>query len=167
MVPSADDGPFITIYDYNAAFRGLVHRDAAGEPERWEQADNYNTIEVTANKRQSNNFSIVASYAATKNHRWLPAGLVDTPNASLFPLDTTWSWTGKATATYAAPYGIQLGAVYQVLSGNPGQRTYVFRNLPQSGTLTLPLDEFGTEKLETTRVLSATRQAIRIRTLSE
>jgi hypothetical protein len=49
------------------------------------------------------------------------------------------------SAAYTAPRGIQLSAAYRVMSGVPGQRTYLFRSLPQSSTLTIPLDAFGSE----------------------
>ena len=33
-----------------------------------------------------------------------------------------------------------------ILNGAPGQRTYLFRSLPQLGTLTVPIEPFGTRR---------------------
>jgi len=47
-------------------------------------------------------------------------------------------------AGYArASHGFSASAVFSILNGAPGQRTYLFRNLPQFGTLTVPLEPFG------------------------
>jgi hypothetical protein len=51
------------------------------------------------------------------------------------------------SASYSAPYGIQLSGYYTGLSGTPRQRTYVFRNLPQSSTLTMRVADYGEEHL--------------------
>ena len=88
----------------------------------------------------------MVSFSATKNHRWLTT-IAQTPNDDLFPLDSTWTWFGKVSATYEAPKGIQLATFYQAFSGNKGQRTYVFRNLPQSGTVTARMEPFGAQSL--------------------
>jgi hypothetical protein len=145
VLGSADDGAFLTIYDYDPAYRGTAF--VADTPmNRVGDRDRYQTIEVTAHKRRTRNFDVLASLGATKNHRQLIT-VKQSPNDEAFALDTTWTWTAKMSASYSAPYGIQLSGYYTGLSGTPRQRTYVFRNLPQSSTLTMRVAEYGEEHL--------------------
>jgi Carboxypeptidase regulatory-like domain len=145
---TADDGGALTLYDYNPSYRGsafvgntFVNRNSSDD-------DRFQTIELTANKRRSNNFDLVTSFSATKNHRFIK-GVIGQPSDDLFRLDTTWAWQMKVSAGYSAPHGIQLGMYWQGLSGVPNQRTYIFRNLPQSGTLTVRMEPFGSQQLPT------------------
>lgn len=143
-----DDGGDVTFYDYNPAYRGaaFVSNMPSNAPEG--RGDRYRSIEFTAIKRRSSNFDVMASFGATKNRRHLTTHAAS-PNDETFPLDTTWNWQTKVTAGYEAPFGINLGAYYQGLSGTPQQRTYVFRSVPQSGTVTLAMEEFGATVLPT------------------
>ncbi len=146
VIGSADDGPIVTLYDYNPAFRGatFVSRQFVNAPPG--RSDSFHTIEVAANKRQSQRFSFMGSFSATKNHRWLTK-IAQTPNDELYPLDETWTWFGKLSVTYRAPRDIQLATFYQAFSGAQNQRTYVFRSMPQSGTVTVRLEPFGAQTL--------------------
>lgn len=145
VLGSADDGAFMTLYDYDPAYRGAAF--VADTPmNRAGNRDKYQTIEVTAHKRRARDFDVLASFGATKNHRQLIT-VKQSPNDEAFAVDTTWTWTAKMSASYSAPYGIQLSGYYTGLSGTPRQRTYVFRNLPQSSTLTMRVAEYGEEHL--------------------
>ena len=42
---------------------------------------------------------------------------------------------------------------YESLSGTKGQRTYVFRNMPQSSTVTIRLEPFGERSLPKTHMV--------------
>ena len=64
----------------------------------------------------------------------------------MFNLDETWEISYRASGSVKGPHGINASAVFNVINGAPGQRTYLFRNLPQSSTLTLRLEPFGTEQ---------------------
>jgi hypothetical protein len=143
---SSDDGPIVTLYDYNPAFRGatFVSRQFVNAPPG--RGDSFHTIEIAANRRQSQRFSLMGSFSATKNHRWLTK-IAQTPNDDFHPLDETWTWFGKLSATYLLPRDIQLATFYQAFSGAKNQRTYVFRNMPQSGTVTVRLEPFGAQAL--------------------
>jgi hypothetical protein len=154
LTGNSDDGPLVTVFDYNPAFRGGAFSatqpvNRTGERKR----DSYRSIEFTATKRQARGLplSVVASVLATKNHRWLSA-YAQSPNDDFFPLDTTWTWIGKVTTSYLAPKGIRLALFYESLSGTKGQRTYVFRNMPQSSTVTIRLEPFGERSLPTTHM---------------
>ena len=119
-----------------------------------QRQDTYKSLEFTATKRQTQRlpFNVVASMVATKNHRWL-SPYVQSPNDEFFPLDQTWTWFGKVTTSYLAPYGIRASVFYETLSGTLGQRTFVFRNMPQSSTVTIRLEEFGQRSLPNTHIV--------------
>ena len=155
VVGTADDGSFVTLYDYNPAYRGAAFSATLPVNRIGDRArDSYHSIELTATRRQAGNLplNVVASFLATKNHRWLSA-YAQSPNDDFFPLDTTWTWLSKVTTSYLAPYGIRLAVFYESLSGTKGQRTYVFRNLPQSSTLTVRLEPFGERTLPSTHMV--------------
>ena len=150
-----DDGPFVTVYDYNAAYRGTAFTATLPVNRTGDQRqDTYKSLEFTATKRQTQRFpfNVVASMVATKNHRWL-SPYVQSPNDEFFPLDQTWTWFGKVTTSYLAPYGIRASVFYETLSGTLGQRTFVFRNMPQSSTVTIRLEEFGQRSLPNTHIV--------------
>ena len=52
----------------------------------------------------------------------------------------------KLAGSYRLPYGITTSALYTALTGAPGQRTYLFRGLPQSGTRVIRLESFGAQR---------------------
>jgi hypothetical protein len=160
VLNTSDDGGQVTIYDYDAAYRGaqFVGREFLNRTGR---SDSYQTIEFTINKRQSQNWDMLASFGTTKNHRWIDA-IPESPNDEYNALDQTWDYHFKLTGSYAFPYGIHMGAFYQLLAGAPAQRTYVFRSadpdggrpLVQQSTVTLRLEEFGERRAPNQGVLN-------------
>jgi hypothetical protein len=142
-VGTADDGGSVTIFDYDPAFRGGAF--TASQPaNRPAGHDDYaNSFELLLDKR-SGKVSGNTSILMTKNHRWIN-GNPQSPNDLFFPLDETWEVNFRVAGSYAAPHGIRLSALFYVLNGVPGQRTYLFRNLPQLSTLTVPLEQFGSQ----------------------
>jgi outer membrane receptor protein involved in Fe transport len=150
VLSTPDDGGGVTIYDYNAAYRGaaFVANQIQNRPDG--RADTYNTIEVSMNQRSTGTWGLVSSYAATKNHRWLTV-IPTSPNDEYFPLDETWEWTYKVNGSYRFPGGFQFAGIFDVQNGTPGQRTYTFRAtdpdggtpLRQLSTVTLRLEPYG------------------------
>jgi hypothetical protein len=152
---NADDGPIVVVYDYNPAYRGAAYTatmpvNRTGERKR----DSYHSMELTATRRQTPALplSVVASMLTTRNHRWLSA-YAQSPNDEFYPIDETWTWMGKVTTTYLAPYGIRASVFYEALSGAKGQRTYIFRNMPQSSTVNIRLEPYGDRKLPNTHIV--------------
>jgi hypothetical protein len=138
---NSDDGPLITIYDFNPAYRGsaFVALMPANRPAG--RDDYANSLEATLVKRGGR----VAGHTTmllTKNHRWI-TGVPQSPNDDFYPLDETWAWSYRAAGTVNAPYDVQVGLSYYLFNGIPGQRTYLFRGLPQSSTATIRLEPFG------------------------
>jgi hypothetical protein len=143
---TGDDGGPITFFDYPAAYRGsaFVGNKFLNHPD--DRDDDYQTIELTLNKRMSGRWDMMATYSATKNDRWEIA-LPQNPNEEFFARDRTWDWYAKLVGSYQLPWGIYTSAYFQHLSGQSIRRTYVFRNVPNLSTVTLPLEPFGARRL--------------------
>lgn len=149
---TGDDAGRVTLYDFDPAFRGAnfvglqyVTRD---------NVDSYHTIEATYTKRPSTRWNMVTALAFTKNARYIDA-IAENPNEDYFPIDRTWEWTYKLAGGYSVPrIGMDVSALYDVFSGLPGQRTYLFGTADPDGgaalssinTVTLRLEEFGARR---------------------
>jgi hypothetical protein len=161
VLNTGDDGGPVTLYDYNPAFRGsdFVGNIRVNAPDN--RDNNFHTIEVAVNKRMSNRWDLLASYLATKQHRWINP-VVDNPNQDLFPLDETWTWHFKVSGTYQLPWKIYTSAWLQSVSGEDVPRTYIFRQVDPDGgtplrqlsTVTLRLEDWGERRLPTVTVVN-------------
>lgn len=154
-IGTADDrGPF-TFYDYDPRYRGsrFVATTFVNATDRHQS---WHNVELQLQKRQANKWFAMTSILLTKNHRWLRP-FVETPNDVDFRLDDTWTWQYRATAGVTLPRGIQVSTLTQVDNGPYGQRTVVFSS-PTSGTLTLPVEEYGGSQ-------GPTRTIVNLRTL--
>ncbi len=142
-----DDGGPVTLYDYQAAYRGsaFVGNSPRNSPD--DRDDNYDTIEFSLNKRMTNRWELMGTYSATKNHRWQIA-IPQNPNEEINNFDGTWDWYAKIVGTYQLPWGVYTSAFWQHLSGATLRRTYVFRQIPNSSTITVPLEAFGDRRLD-------------------
>jgi hypothetical protein len=124
-------------------------------------ANHYQTLELTVVKRPTQRWDLTGSFLATKNYRWI-VGIPQSPNDQFNRLDQTWGQSAKLVASYWLPHRVQVGAVYQFVSGQWTQRTYQFptvdpaggRPITQSGTVTLRLDPFGAERYPAQSVLN-------------
>lgn len=162
VVNNADDpGTFITYYDYPASLRGrnfvlpMFVQDPSG-------TQRFKTIEMAASKRLADNWQLMASYSATKKDiPWLTnSGSTDfrplttnDPNAEIFSSDRTWDWQWKMSGAYQFPYGLMGSANYQVVSGNVWARQVQFRGGVQIPAIVLNVEEIGSQRLETNKVL--------------
>jgi hypothetical protein len=144
IVGTADDAGPVTIYDYDPAYRGasFVGNEMVNRPSS--RDDHYQSVEFTLRRRNTQKWGMVSSFSATKNHRWL-VGIPQSPNDLFFPLDESWIWVFKVNGSYQLPYGVVASGLFDVLPGLPGQRTNVFRGLPQLSTVTIRLDQYGAD----------------------
>lgn len=150
VLGNGDDGGRVTIFDYDPAYRGsaFVGNKFVNRPNG--RNDAFHTIEVTATRRLANRWSLIGTFAATKNHRWIDA-IPDGPNDEFFPLDETWDYQFKLIGSYLLPGNVQLGAFFQRLKGDAGQRSYIFRSadpdgglaIRQAGTVTARMEPWG------------------------
>jgi hypothetical protein len=149
---TGDDGGPVTIYDYNAAFRGaaFVGNEQLNRPS--DRNDNYHTLEFTLNRRGAGRWAGSTSFSLTKNHEWL-VGIASSPNDEYFPLNNTWTWGYKVSGSYRLPWNIAFSGLFDLQPGIKGQRTYVFRSadpdggpaLRQLSTVNLRLEEYGSQ----------------------
>jgi hypothetical protein len=159
ILGNADDGPSVTIYDYDPAFKGSKFvgnkRLNASNP------DYYQTYEVTLNKRASQRWEMLTSFGATKNHRQLVL-IPQTPNEQYNRIDSTWDWQFKLQGIYNFRRGFRFSTIYQQLSGIPLQRTYTFRAQDPSGgpalkqlsTVAVRLERFGARRTPQQKILN-------------
>ena len=161
VLNNSDDGGKVTIYDYNAAYRGAAFSQVQRQNATPGRTDHFNSLEVSLNKRLTNRWSASGSFWGTKNYRWLTLHDVN-PNNDPFPLDQTWFWAGNITATYLLPADVQVGAYLQSKVGILGQRTYQFRATDPDGgppltslsTVTLRLEPYGSMNAAPQNVLN-------------
>jgi hypothetical protein len=150
VLNNADDGGTVTIYDYNAAYRGaaFVGNQQFNRPS--DRSDVFHTVEFTLNRRSVGRWGGSTSFSATKNHRYL-VGIPSSPNDDYFPIDERWTWGYKVSGSYRFPYDISFSGVFDVQPGLLGQRTNIFRAtdpdggppLRQLSTVTLRLEPYG------------------------
>lgn len=145
VLATGDEGGAVTLYDYDPAYQGnrfvnntYANRDGAHN-------DRHSSLELSLTRRASDWVSGDTSVLATKHHRWL-TGIAQSPNDEYFPIDQTWEVSYRASGAVRMPYGLNASAVFSVVNGAPGQRTYLFRGLPQTGTRTIRLEPFGARR---------------------
>jgi outer membrane receptor protein involved in Fe transport len=146
---NADDGGPVTIYDYDPAYRGsnFVGNQATNRPAG--RSDWFNSYEGSISRRLAGSWSLLASYTATKYHRWLTS-VPTSPNDEFFPLDESWRWNFKLNGNYNLPHDFLIGAIIELVNGSLGQRSYVFRATDASGpplrqlaSATIRLEPYG------------------------
>ena len=142
---NADDGATMTIYDYDPAYRGAAFVKNQYQNRSSDRDDSYSTVEATVQKRISKGWGGLVAFSATKFNEWR-VGIVQSPNDLIFPVNDTWDWSWKMSANRDLPWGIGLSGSWILSKGVVGQRTFIFRSLPQSSTLTLPVEPFGVLK---------------------
>jgi len=149
LLNTGDDGPMVTIYDYDPAYRGsnFVGNMAVNRPDG--RSDYFTSYEGSVTRRLANSWSLLAAYTATKYHRWI-VGVPQSPNDDFFPLDDSWRWNVKLNGNYNLPHDFLIGGIVELVNGALGQRTYVFRASDPSGpplrqlaTATIRLEPFG------------------------
>ena len=171
VLGNGDDGPMLTIYDYNPAYRGAAfvkNMNVNADPNR---NDKYKSIEVQLTKRPSGrwyaNTSILATYNDVfrcQNVATSCARTVTTPNDNLFPEGKFWDVTYLLAGGYNLPGGFLVSSLTQMYNGLARQRVNIFRavdpaggaRFPSSNTLQLPVEPQGGTKAPA-RILSNLR----------
>ena len=152
LLSTTDDGDLVTIYDYDAAYRGsnFVGNMAVNRPDG--RSDYFNSYEASITRRLAGSWSLLGAYTATKYHRWI-VGVPTSPNDEFFPLDDAWRWNVKLNGNYNLPHNFLVGGIVELVNGALGQRTYVFRATDPSGpalrqlaSATIRLEPFGSRQ---------------------
>jgi len=148
-------GKPLTIMTYPASLRSELGNKTMFV-NRTDQPDIFNNLEFTATKRKSNNWSALGALSVTKNHKWLgSAGVFAAsqsaaqpvaPYQTAFPLDETWDYSVKAHFIYDFPRDVSVGVNYRYLAGTAAYAVDQITGVPQLGTVTISLEEFGTRR---------------------
>jgi hypothetical protein len=148
-------GQPLTILTYPASLRSELGNKTVFV-NRTDRPDIFNNFEFTLTKRKSHNWSALGALSLTKNHKWLSttgvfaasqsAASPTAPYQTAFPLDETWDYSVKAHFVYDLPRDISVGVNYRFLAGTPAYATDQITGVPQLGTVTLALEEFGTQR---------------------
>jgi hypothetical protein len=145
-----DDGGTFTAYNLAPEYLSLppinITRNLADEN------SDYYTWEVTATKRETGRWSLLASFAETWSRETnLGAGASFTPNALINTqsgLNTFKTWQGKINATLKLPGELRVTPVYRHQSGTPFGRTFVSSlNYGNATVLAEPFDAERTPNL--------------------
>ena len=150
VLGNSDDAGTVTIYDYDAAYRGAAFVQQVQVNS--DTIERYHTIETMVARRLTGRWMAQASGFATKNHRWIEQQF-QTPNDDPFALDETWGWGMNLSGMYRLPGDVQLAGFLQAKKGVTGQRTNIFRAadpdggtpLRQLSTVTLRLEPYGSQ----------------------
>jgi hypothetical protein len=151
VLGNSDDGGTVTIYDYDAAYRGAAFVQQVQVNS--DTVERYHTIEAAVARRLAGRWMAQAAGFAVKNHRWIEQNF-QTPNDDPYPLDETWNWGMNLSGMYRLPGDVRLAAFLQAKRGIVGQRTNIFRSadpdggtpLRQLSTVTLRLEPFGSQQ---------------------
>jgi hypothetical protein len=148
-------GQPLTILTYPASLRSDLGNKTMFV-NRTDKPDIFNNLEFTLTKRKSHNWSALGALSMTKNHKWLSttgvfaagqtAASPTAPYQTAFPLDETWDYSVKAHFTYDLPREISMGVNYRYLAGTAAYATDQITGVPQLGTVTLALEDFGTRR---------------------
>jgi hypothetical protein len=143
---TADDGGTLTGFNLSAEALALpvLNRTLNLGPG---SDRNYYTWEVTATRRQSASWSLLASFARTWNREGAIAANA-TPNLLINTVDgenrfTTWQ--AKVNATLTLPYRVRLTPIVRHQSGTAFARTFTTA-LNFSSAVTIKAERFGDER---------------------
>ena len=124
---SADDGGTLTAYNLTAEALGTPPVNLTTNLP--DSDSEYYTWEITATKRQSARWSLLASFTHTWNHEAaLGTGNDFTPNALINAAgsqDRFTTWQAKLNGTMSLPRGFRVVPVVRHQSGQPFARTFV------------------------------------------
>jgi hypothetical protein len=152
---TADDGGAYTGYNVAPAYVGIPTVNTEQNIEQGES--NYYTAEITATKRMTGRWSLLASFAETWNHEtriagtatYNPNAFINTDNSYL----TYKNWQAKASATLELPHGFRVIPTLRYQSGSPFGRTFV--QTFNYGNTTVLAEPFDAERTANIALLDA------------
>jgi hypothetical protein len=161
---SDDSGQIINFADYGDEFRGA---DFVGHQRmNYPEPNSYHSMEFTLERRLRDGWQGLISYIGTFNNRLHIANssLAEfvPPQIRINALDETYEWSLKAHGSYVFPWDVQVGLMYQSLSGFPVTRRARFQrtdpdglsDFRNQGTQTIWMEKFGASQLESQHVTS-------------
>jgi hypothetical protein len=149
VLRTADDpGTFITYWDFPVAYRGRTFDSTMRTVPSGQPNHTFNSVEIAASRRLSNNWQFMASYSATKKHI-VPAQerTAFNPNVEIFAEDNTWEWMGRASGAYVFPYAVTFSMNYEHRSGDAQARQVLFRGGQQVPSIVLNVEPIGSLRM--------------------
>jgi hypothetical protein len=162
VLGNSDDGGLVQMWDFAPEFRGSNFVLEVPQTRPDDRPNKYTGFEAAISKRSGDRWDVTAAYQVFKKHVWImgsPTGaatgaIPDSPNDEIYPIDDTSPTSAKFYGNYRLPYGFQISAIHNFVSGDFARRTYIFRQadpdarspLTNNGNLTLPLGEVGSQK---------------------
>ncbi len=155
---SDDPGTTMTYYEYPTSLQGLsfIRNTVVNQAS---YINSWKSLEIAVVKRLSRNWQFRTSFSATKYNMQFPetgevkAIIAFNPNVSVNTLNQTWEWFYKAAGSYRLPWDILASANYQLIQGNPWQRTVLFSGGKTIPSIALNVEPFGTRHLPATSLL--------------
>jgi hypothetical protein len=155
MVGTGDDGGQITVYNLRPEFVGLNQAQIATIPGF---ENSYRGVELTTQKRFSNNWQALVSYTWNDTEDWSRGGsgtgntpqIFTNPNQQINAqgksfYDRTHQF--KGIGTWHAPRGVRFSGVIRYQTGQPVARTFFQGGLNQGGATILSAP-IGSERLD-------------------
>ncbi len=162
ILNNADDGPVYTIYDYDPAYRGAAFQQDMVVNSDKGRDDTYKSYEVMLTKRGNSRWFGNTSVLYTQSHVWRIKAVQSPNDDNIFPVSDWDDLAFLAAGGYNFPYGFSVSTLFQAYKGLPRQRVVQFRATDPAGgpaftggaTLTLPMEEVGTQRGPTRRVMN-------------
>jgi outer membrane receptor protein involved in Fe transport len=164
VLGTGDDGATFAAYNLSAEALALpVVNITTNLPD--DANSDYYTWEITATKRQTGRWSLLASFAQTFSHETnFGGGASFTPNASINTVDgrnNFKTWQGKIHATLNLPYDLRVTPIFRHQSGRAFARTFV--QTLNWGNATILAERFGDERTANINVFDVrTEKAFRL-----
>ena len=145
---TADDpGSVVTYYEYPEALRGAQFEifQPVTDPEL---TNTYKAFEVTAHKRSSGNWQLMATYGSGWRDQPVGGDLVQlTPNAEILAARRVRDWYGKVGGSYRLRrLGVLLSSNLTAVNGEPFARTVNFTGGATIPSITLPVEAYGARR---------------------
>jgi hypothetical protein len=151
--PDPLTGQSFTYFDFPAALRGrqFQKNELTVDPKATET---FRTIELSATKRLSNRWQVMASYSATKNNIPVAAYSDFNPNQEINTADRTWEKLGRLSGAYTFPWEVTGSFNFDHRSGLARARQVLFtRAGAQIPSIVLNVEPLGSRYDPDTNIL--------------
>ena len=161
---TADDGALLSLVNLDPAFVGQVRSLVTNAPTQ----NDYHTWEITANRRMSDGWSLMATYAMTWNQEnaaspGAAANAVRSADTAVNPNDLVNAgsdgryhfslWNAKLHAVIPAPWGLRISPLVRAQEGQPFGRTFVATM--NYGTQRILVEPLGSQQQRTVTIADA------------
>jgi Carboxypeptidase regulatory-like domain len=163
VYPSTDPvngGKPLTVYTYPSSYSTANQYEIEN---RTTGPDFYHALTFSITKRQGKRWGAGASLNLIRDHRYLEGGPFTggedasgpaAPYQEAFPLDYTWDETVTSYIVTRLPYNLTFGLTYDFLAGTPNYTTDQITGVPFLGTVTIPVNQFGSDRTPGQNVLN-------------